>query len=97
MTISVCIYPSLFSNLCCVMKGFRLRCISVFPFSPLPSGSYPIFKPGVDSLGSQALHLEIRKVVLERTERTEGAEVEILVSHIIIARDMSETKAGRRF
>ena len=74
-----------------------MRSISVFSFSPLPSGNYPIFKPGVDSLGSQALHVEIRNVVLERTERTEGAEVEILVNYIVIARDRSETKAGRRW
>ena len=52
-------------------------------FSPLSSGSYPIFKPGVESLGSQTLHVEIRKVVLERTERAEEADVEILVSYIV--------------
>ena len=57
-------------------------CSSNF-FSPLPSGSYPIFKPGVESLGSQALHVEIRKVVLERTERAEEGDVEILVSYIV--------------
>lgn len=55
-------------------------------FSPLSSGSYPIFKPGVESLGSQALHVEIRKVVLEKAERVEDADVEILVSYVVIAR-----------
>ena len=96
VTLSLCIHPSLFSNLCRVRILLRLRSISVSFFSPLSSGRYPIFKPGVDSLGSQTLHVEIRKVVLKRTERTEGAKVEILASYIIIARDMSKMKAGRR-
>lgn len=46
---------------------------------PPTSGRYPIFKPGVDSLGGQALQVEIRRVVLEATEKAERGEVEILV------------------
>ena len=51
------------------------------------SGYYPLFKPGVDSLGGQALHVEIRRTSLVNKGsglEEESTGLEVLVSQSLI-------------
>lgn len=51
------------------------------------SDYYPLFKPGVDSLGSQMVHIEVKRTIVTQetaTQEREEGSIEILVSQTLL-------------